>query len=85
MRDGQRAGATRTPTSGRLPRIQNTSADGGPTALDIEATVTSRIQGGSIVLLHLGGWNTREALPGIVEALEAKNLVPVTLSELLVP
>jgi peptidoglycan/xylan/chitin deacetylase (PgdA/CDA1 family) len=61
------------------------TADGGPTALDIEATVTSRVQGGSIVLLHIGGWNTREALPGIVEALEAKGLEPVTLSELLVP
>ena len=61
------------------------TVDGGPTALDIEATVLSRVQGGSIVLLHLGGWNTRGALPGIVEGLEAKGLVPVTLSELLVP
>ncbi|HEX5013609.1 MAG TPA: polysaccharide deacetylase family protein [Candidatus Limnocylindrales bacterium] len=61
------------------------TADGGPTALDIEATVLSRVQGGSIVRLHLGGWNTREALPGIVEGLEEKGLVPVTLSELLVP
>jgi peptidoglycan/xylan/chitin deacetylase (PgdA/CDA1 family) len=61
------------------------TADGGPTALDIEASVLSRVQGGSIVLLHLGGWNTREALPAIIEGLEAKGLQPVTLSELLVP
>ena len=58
-------------------------ADGGPTALEIEATVLSRVQGGSIILLHLGGWNTLEALPRIVEGLEAKGLQPVTLSELL--
>jgi len=45
----------------------------------------SRIEGGSIVLLHLGGWNTREALPGILQGLDAKGLEPVTLSGLLVP
>ena len=56
--------------------------DGGPTALDIEAKVLSRVQGGSIVLMHLGGYNTLEALPAIVAGLRAKGLVPVTLSEL---
>jgi peptidoglycan/xylan/chitin deacetylase (PgdA/CDA1 family) len=61
------------------------AVDGGPTALEIEATVLSRVQGGSIILLHLGGENTREALPRVVEGLEAKGLQPVTLSELLVP
>jgi peptidoglycan/xylan/chitin deacetylase (PgdA/CDA1 family) len=61
------------------------AADGGPTALEIEATVLARVQGGSIVLLHLGGWETRQALPGILRGLDAKGLRPVTLSELLVP
>jgi len=61
------------------------TADGGPTAEDLEATIVSRIQGGSIVLLHLGGWNTRDALPAILDGLDAKGLEPVTLSELLVP
>jgi hypothetical protein len=37
------------------------------------------------VLLHLGGWNTRDALPAILDGLDAKGLEPVTLSELLVP
>ena len=37
------------------------TADGGPTALDIEAKVLARVQGGSIVLMHLGGYNTLEA------------------------
>jgi peptidoglycan-N-acetylglucosamine deacetylase len=61
------------------------SADGGPTARDLEARVVARAQGGSIVLLHLGGWHTLEALPAIVEGLRQKGLEPVTLSELLLP
>jgi peptidoglycan/xylan/chitin deacetylase (PgdA/CDA1 family) len=59
------------------------TSDGGPTDRDIEAKVLSRAEGGSIVLMHLGGWNTLEALPAIVGGLRAKGLVPVTLSELL--
>jgi peptidoglycan/xylan/chitin deacetylase (PgdA/CDA1 family) len=59
--------------------------DGGPTAGDIEAKVVSQAQGGSIVLMHLGGWNTLEALPGILAGLEAKGLRPVALSEMLRP
>jgi peptidoglycan/xylan/chitin deacetylase (PgdA/CDA1 family) len=61
------------------------TADGDSTALDIEETVLSHVQGGSIILLHLGGPNTRAALPGIFIGLEEKGLQPVTLSELLVP
>jgi peptidoglycan/xylan/chitin deacetylase (PgdA/CDA1 family) len=61
------------------------TSDGGPTARDIEAKVLSRAQGGSIVLMHLGGWHTLEALPAIVEGLRAKGLQPVTLSELILP
>lgn len=59
------------------------TVDGGPTARDIEARVLSRVQGGSIVLMHLGGYNTLEALPAIVDGLRAKGLEPVTLTELL--
>jgi len=59
------------------------TVDGGPTAQDIEAKVLSRVQGGSIVLMHLGGYNTLEALPAIVDGLRAKGLEPVTLTELL--
>jgi peptidoglycan/xylan/chitin deacetylase (PgdA/CDA1 family) len=57
-------------------------ADGGPTTDDIVAKVVGRAEGGSIVLLHLGGFNTLEALPGIVEGLRAKGLRPVTLAEM---
>jgi peptidoglycan/xylan/chitin deacetylase (PgdA/CDA1 family) len=55
---------------------------GGPTAADIVANVTANAQGGSIILMHLGGYHTLEALPGILAAIESKNLHPVTLEEL---
>jgi peptidoglycan/xylan/chitin deacetylase (PgdA/CDA1 family) len=58
------------------------TADGGPTAMDVVAKVTTRAQGGSIVLMHLGGWNTLDALPGILAAMQAKGLRPVTLEEM---
>ncbi len=57
-------------------------ADGGPTTTDIVAKVTAKAQGGSIVLMHLGGWNTLDALPGILAALQSKGLQPVTLGEM---
>jgi peptidoglycan/xylan/chitin deacetylase (PgdA/CDA1 family) len=59
------------------------TSDGGPTADDIAAKVASRVRGGSIVLLHLGGYHTLEALPEIVATLRSRGLEPVTLSELL--
>lgn len=58
------------------------TADGGPTADDIVAKVLSRAQGGSIVLMHLGGWNTLEALPRIVAGLGDRGFEPVTLADL---
>lgn len=57
-------------------------ADGGPTVSQIVAKVSAKAQGGSIVLMHLGGYNTLEALPGILAAVEAKGLQPVTLGEM---
>ena len=58
-------------------------ADGGPTAADIVAKIRANAQGGSIVLMHLGGWNTLEALPGILAAVHDLGLEPVTLTEML--
>lgn len=58
-------------------------SDGGPSVDDIVAKVISRARGGSIVLMHLGGWSTLEALPRIVDGLRARGLEPVTLTELL--
>ncbi|HEX6867942.1 MAG TPA: polysaccharide deacetylase family protein, partial [Candidatus Limnocylindrales bacterium] len=57
-------------------------ADGGPSADDLVATVVSRAQGGSIVLMHLGGFNTLDALPDMVAGLRSKGLTPVTLEDM---
>jgi peptidoglycan/xylan/chitin deacetylase (PgdA/CDA1 family) len=61
------------------------TADGGPTADDIVTKVVSRAQGGSIVLMHLGGFNTFDALPDLISGLQAKGLQPVTLQEMFKP
>lgn len=58
-------------------------AEGGPTADQIVAKVLGRAQGGSIVLMHLGGYETLEALPRIVAGLEANGYRLVTLGTLL--
>ena len=59
------------------------TSEGGPTADDIVAKVASQAQGGSIVLMHLGGYHTLEALPGIVRELGRRGYTFVTLSEML--
>ncbi len=58
-------------------------SDGGPSAADIVEEVVDRAEGGSIVLMHLGGHRTLEALPGIIDGLRDRGLRPVTLTELL--
>ena len=60
-----------------------TTADGGPTAADIVAKVLTNAQGGSIVLMHLGGWHTLDALPDLLAGLQAKGLTPVSLTAML--
>jgi peptidoglycan/xylan/chitin deacetylase (PgdA/CDA1 family) len=46
------------------------------------AKVLANAQGGSIVLMHLGGYETFEALPRIVQGLEAARYALVTLDEM---
>ena len=58
-------------------------ADGGPTAADMQAKLLANAKGGSIVLMHLGGYNTLEALPGILAATATLGLQPVTMTEML--
>lgn len=58
-------------------------ADGGPTAADMKAKLLANARGGSIVLMHLGGFNTLEALPGILAGTQTLGLAPVTLTEML--
>ena len=55
----------------------------GPTADQMVTKVLANAQGGSIVLMHLGGYETFEALPRIVAGLRAAGFDLVTLDELL--
>ena len=57
--------------------------DDGPTAADMVAKLLANAKGGSIVLMHLGGYNTLEALPGLLSATATLGLQPVTLTEML--
>ena len=59
------------------------TSDGGPTTQDIVTKVLANAKGGSIVLMHLGGYNTLDALPGVVSGLAARGLTPVTLDEMI--
>lgn len=54
----------------------------GPTADQMVAKVLNNAQGGSIVLMNLGGYETLEALPRIVAGLQAAGFDLVTLDEL---
>ena len=55
----------------------------GPTADQIVAKVLGNARGGSIVLMHLGGYETYEALPAIVDGLRARGFQLANLDELL--
>ena len=59
------------------------TADGGPTARSMTTKVVTNARTGSIVLMHLGGWHTHDALPAMVAQLRAANLQPTTISALL--
>lgn len=55
----------------------------GPTADQIVAKVVGGAKGGSIVLMHLGGYETYKALPRVVAGLADAGLDLVTLDEML--
>ena len=57
-------------------------ADGGPTALSMSDKVVNGAANGSIVLAHLGGWETFDALPSMIRGLRAKGLTPSSISDL---
>jgi peptidoglycan/xylan/chitin deacetylase (PgdA/CDA1 family) len=55
----------------------------GPTANQIVSKVLGNAQGGSIVLMHLGGYETFAALPRLVDGLTTRGFFLVNLDELL--
>ena len=56
--------------------------DSGPTTVQVIDKVVGNAANGSIVLMHLGGWNTHAALPGMIHGLRGKGLLPTTISDL---
>jgi peptidoglycan/xylan/chitin deacetylase (PgdA/CDA1 family)/LysM repeat protein len=57
-------------------------ADGGPTASQISAKVVGNAKGGSVVLMHLGGYETLDALKLMIPALRHKGLRLTSISDL---
>ncbi len=57
-------------------------ADGGPTTDAMVRKVLDNAQGGSIVLMHLGGYNTLAALPRIIDGLSARGYQFATIGEM---
>ena len=55
----------------------------GLSAAEIQSRVLDKVQPGSIVLFHNAAENTPEALPGIIESLQADGYTIVPISEIL--
>jgi len=58
-------------------------SDGGPTAQQIATKVISNARDGSIVLMHLGGYETLDALAIMVPGLRDRGLLLTSLSDML--
>lgn len=58
-------------------------ADGGPSAEQIASNVVTSATSGSIVLMHLGGYETLNALGLMVPALRERGLLLTSISDLL--
>ena len=58
-------------------------ADGGPTAEQIAAKVVGNARDGSIVLMHLGGYETLDALAIMIPTLRDRGFLLTSLSDLL--
>ncbi|MGZ6372911.1 MAG: polysaccharide deacetylase family protein [Candidatus Limnocylindria bacterium] len=56
-------------------------ADGGPTAQQIATKVVSNARDGSIVLMHLGGYETHDALKVMIPALRDRGFLLTSLSD----
>jgi peptidoglycan/xylan/chitin deacetylase (PgdA/CDA1 family) len=65
--------------------INNPGGPAGPTAAQIVSKVLTNAKPGSIVLMHLGGYETYKALPGIIDGLRAKGHALVNLDVMMGP
>jgi len=58
-------------------------ADGGPTAKQITLKVVNNAKAGSVVLMHLGGYETPDALQPVIDGLRSRGFTLTTLSDLM--
>ena len=56
--------------------------DGGPTAQSITLKVVNNATSGSIVLMHLGGYQTLDALQSMIDGLRSRGFTLTTVSDL---
>ena len=57
-------------------------ADGGPTATSMTLKVVNGARSGSIVLMHLGGFQTPDALQSMIDGLRSRGFTLTTVSDL---
>jgi peptidoglycan-N-acetylglucosamine deacetylase len=57
-------------------------ADGGPTARSMTLKVVNNAKSGSVVLMHLGGFETPNALQAMIDGLRGRGFVLTTLSDM---
>jgi peptidoglycan/xylan/chitin deacetylase (PgdA/CDA1 family) len=57
-------------------------ADGGPTPQSMTLKVVNNAKSGSIVLMHLGGYSTLDALQSMIDGLRARGFTLTTVSDL---
>ncbi len=58
-------------------------SEGGPTATSMTLKVVGNATSGSVVLMHLWGYETPEALPAMIDGLRSRGFVLTTLSDML--
>ena len=57
-------------------------SDGGPSARAMTLKVVDNARSGSVVLMHLGGYETLDALPGMIDGLRSRGFILTTLSDM---
>ena len=57
-------------------------ADGGPTARAMALKVVNNSRAGSVVLMHLGGYETADALQAMIDGLRSRGFALTTLSDM---
>lgn len=57
-------------------------SDGGPTATEMTLKVVNSATSGSVVLMHLGGYETLDALQSMIDGLRSRGFVLTTLSDM---